>query len=99
MNWESEAEKCRRILQKSIPSEFEVPADQLPLKNHFNVLGFPTKSKILSDKELTITDCDATRLAAHIASGKWTAEEVVIAYLKRATMGHQMVGKTKSPTL
>jgi len=46
---------------------------------------------MLTETELQITETDATGLVESMAGGTWTAEEVVIAFLKRATIGHQLV--------
>ncbi|EXJ78169.1 hypothetical protein A1O3_09330 [Capronia epimyces CBS 606.96] len=89
--WESQAAICRSILDKSIVAEFRVPLNQLPSGPRLNVLHVPSESGLLSARELDITACDGTRLAEAIASGCWSAEEVTVAYLKRATIGHQMV--------
>lgn len=50
-------------------------------------------SGILSERELKITGelIDATALAADIAAGIYTSEEVSVAYCKRAAVGHQVL--------
>lgn len=46
---------------------------------------------MLSERELVITDMYATELVAEMGQGKLQAEEVVVAFLKRAVLGHQLV--------
>lgn len=89
--WETEALKCRVILANSIPKEFELPATELPPKDQLNVLNVPAESGRLSVRELQITESDGTHLVSELAAGNWTAEEVTLAYLKRATIGQQLV--------
>lgn len=91
--WELEAEKCRKILRESIPTQWLLPVDKMPSPDRLNVLGVPEESGLLSAREIEITSSDATGLVSKMGSGKWTAEEVTIAYLKRATIGHQLVSR------
>lgn len=91
-NWEAEAQICRDILDKSIQKQWVLPEDLLPSPEQTNVLDVPRKSGMLTETELQITETDATGLLEAMAKGTWTAEEVTIAFLKRATIGHQLVG-------
>ncbi|KAJ5911120.1 uncharacterized protein N7473_000423 [Penicillium subrubescens] len=90
-NWETQAQICRDILNNSIPRQWLLPVDKLPSPERTNVLGVPRESGILSERELQITETDATGLVETMAEGTWTAEEVTIAFLKRATIGHQLL--------
>lgn len=92
----AEAEKCRNILESSIVREYQLLPGKVPAETQLNVLDIPASSGLLSEEELEITDCDATKLTAQIAVGQWSAEAVTIAYLKRATIGHQTVNVTSS---
>ncbi|KAL3475281.1 amidase signature domain-containing protein [Aspergillus californicus] len=89
--WESQARKAQDILQLSIPKQWMVPANQLPPASQLNVVDFPRKSKVLTDKELAITEASATALVAAMGDGRFSAEEVVIAFLKRSVIGHQLL--------
>lgn len=91
-NWEREAQKGRDILQNSIPQQWLASADQLPPPSQKNVADFPKSSGLLSERDLQITDLSATALVADMGAGKLTAEETVVAFLKRAVLGHQLVG-------
>ncbi|KAL2832439.1 amidase signature domain-containing protein [Aspergillus cavernicola] len=89
--WETQARKAQDILQLSIPKQWMVPSHQLPSPNQLNVTDFPRKSGILTDRELAITELSATALVATMGQGRITAEEVVVAFLKRSVIGHQLL--------
>lgn len=89
--WEIQACKARKILQQSIPKQWMVPASQLPPATQLNVAGFPRTSGIFTDKELAITEMSATALVDVMGKGQLSAEEVVVAFLKRSVVGHQLV--------
>lgn len=55
------------------------------------MVDFPRESGLLSERELKITDMSATALVAEMSKGNMTAEEVVVAFLKRSVLGHQLV--------
>ncbi|RDW87885.1 hypothetical protein BP5796_03579 [Coleophoma crateriformis] len=89
--WETEAEKCRKIRADSIPEQWLLTPGQLPPPERLNVLNVPAESGIMSLKELQITETDATTLVQRMGDGDLTAEEVTIAFLKRATIGNQLL--------
>lgn len=90
--WEVKAAKGKKIQQNSIQKQWLLPEDKLPPKHRLNVLDVPKESGLLSSTELSITESSATELVKAMAAGKWTAEEVTIAFLKRATIAQQLVG-------
>ncbi|EKD21267.1 uncharacterized protein L3040_000693 [Drepanopeziza brunnea f. sp. 'multigermtubi'] len=78
------AEQLARIPQEWRLSEFP-PAGTVDVRPVISTCG------ILSARELKITgDSDATALAAAIAEGVYSAEEVAVAYCKRAALGQQL---------
>lgn len=89
--WEIQARKAKDILDNSIPKQWLLPQDKLPPADEKNVVDFPRKSGLLSERELTITETSATALVAEMGEGKLSAEEVVVAFLKRSVLGHQLV--------
>lgn len=97
--WELQAQKGRDILNDSIPKQWLAPVESLPLATEKSVIDFPRKSGLLSERELSITDLSATQLVAEMGAGKLKAEEVVVAFLKRAVLGHQMVKMIYIPRL
>ncbi|KAL4738886.1 amidase signature domain-containing protein [Aspergillus similis] len=89
--WETQARKAQYILEQSIPKQWLVPADQLPPADQLNVVDFPRKSGMLTDKELAITESSATALVSAMGEGQFSAEEVAVAFLKRSVIGHQLL--------
>lgn len=89
--WEAEAEKSRKVRTDSIREQWLLPQEKLPSSDRVNVLAIPEESGLLSQTELEITGSDATSLVQKMGEGTWSAEEVVVAFLKRATIGHQLV--------
>jgi hypothetical protein len=93
-NWQIQAQKGKDLLERSVPKQWLVPADQLPPVTQKNVTDFPRKSGLLTDRELGITELSATELTSGMGKGELTAEEVVVAFLKRSVLGHQLVRMT-----
>ncbi|TVY85059.1 putative amidase [Lachnellula suecica] len=75
--------------ESRIPSEWRLSSP--PSSNTLDVRSIPRTSGILSSKELEITgNYDATSLAQAIGSGSLTAEQVTIAFCKRAAIAQQV---------
>ncbi|KNG83128.1 glutamyl-tRNA(gln) amidotransferase subunit A [Aspergillus nomiae NRRL 13137] len=89
--WQTEALKAKTTLQSSIPTQWLLPEDKLPPSDQKNVADFPRASGLLTDRELSITEMSATALVAGMGAGRFSAEEVVVAFLKRAVLGHQLL--------
>lgn len=92
-NWDEEAKKARDVLSNSIPRQWLADPSKLPPADKLNVEDFPRESGLLSEEDLTITDMSATALVSKMGRGELTAESVVTAFLRRATLGHQLVSK------
>lgn len=90
-NWQTQAQKGKDLLNNSVPKQWLVPADQLPPVTQKNVTDFPRKSGLLTERELGITELSATELVNGMGKGELSAEEVVVAFLKRSVLGHQLV--------
>ncbi|KAJ5143015.1 uncharacterized protein N7515_001802 [Penicillium bovifimosum] len=90
-SWELKAQKGKDILTKSIPKQWLCPDEQLPPVSQKSILDFPRQSGLLSQRELDITDMSATALVAAMGKGELSAEETVVAFLKRAVLGHQLL--------
>ncbi len=75
-----------------IPAEWKLAHSDFPAEGTVDVRPVATSCGILSERELIITgeSYDATSLAAAIAKGVYSAEEVVTAFCKRAAIGHQL---------
>ncbi|KAJ5156795.1 hypothetical protein N7492_009598 [Penicillium capsulatum] len=90
-SWEHQAQKGRDILQDSIPKQWLVPAEQLPPITQKNVVDFPKLGGLLDERDLRITELSATGLVAEMGAGRLTAEDTVVAFLRRAVLGHQLL--------
>lgn len=90
-SWEAQAQSARDTLEKSIQKQWLLPADKLPSPDRLNVIDVPQECGLLSHEELQITETDATGLVEKMSLGAWTAETVLVAFMKRATIGHQLV--------
>lgn len=56
-----------------------------------DVSGIPAASSILSPEEIDITIKDATAILEKIHTGVWSAEQVCLAFCKRAAIAQQLV--------
>ena len=90
-DWDSKAQVCRDLQQASIPKQWLLPQEMLPAKTQYNVTRVPYETGILSAEELEMTEQDASGLLRKYQAGSWNVEQVTIAFLKRATIGQQLV--------
>lgn len=90
-DWQVKAQKGKDLLHNSVPKQWLVPTEQLPSVTQKNVTDFPRQSGLLTERELIITESSATELVKGMGKGGLTAEEVVVAFLKRSVLGHQLV--------
>ncbi|OQU99866.1 hypothetical protein CLAIMM_05439 [Cladophialophora immunda] len=89
--WEVKAEKCRQITRSSMNPAWVLPSEELPPPDQLNVSAFPRSCKLLTPRELEITETNAVDLVAQMANGTLTAVETVTAFLKRAHIGQQLL--------
>ena len=89
--WQIQSAKAKDILQNSIPIPWVLPENKLPPAEQKNVLDFPRQNGVLTKKDLSITEMSAGALVGEMGAGKLGAEEVVVAFLKRAVIGQQLV--------
>lgn len=89
--WQIQSAKAKDILQNSIPIPWVLPENKLPPAEQKNVLDFPRQNGVLTTKDLSITEMSAGALVGEMGAGKLGAEEVVVAFLKRAVIGQQLV--------
>lgn len=54
------------------------------------VRDIPRRSGLLSEEQLCITESSPTQLLQHLASGFWSAEVVIRAFIARATIAHHL---------
>ncbi|ODV89635.1 hypothetical protein CANCADRAFT_32828 [Tortispora caseinolytica NRRL Y-17796] len=89
--WMPKVLKARQDVIDSMAKEYMLPEDKMPSPDRLNVLKLPYEAGTMSDKELTITETPAYLLVEKMAKGELTAKETLIAYLKRATIAHQIL--------
>ncbi|KAJ5222724.1 uncharacterized protein N7469_008964 [Penicillium citrinum] len=90
-DWQVKAQKGKDLLHNSVPKQWLVPTEQLPSVTQKNVTDFPRQSGLLTEREIIITESSATELVKGMGKGGLTAEEVVVAFLKRSVLGHQLL--------
>lgn len=89
-DWKKIAESKQAERLSKIPKAWLIPEELY--KGKTNVMDIPTTCGVLSDKEVHITsDFDATGLLEKLKLGKFTSEEVTIAFCKRAAIAQQLV--------
>ncbi|KAJ1322830.1 amidase [Microdochium nivale] len=75
----------------NIPEPWRIAADRLPGPDVANVMDVPLTCGVLDDAEIRITsDFDATGLLEELRARRLTAEQVVVAFCKRAAIAHQL---------
>lgn len=92
MTWQRQAEVCRDILNSSVPKQWLASKEKLPKDDQHDVSKFPYEAGTMTEEELMITEQDGASLLKHYAEGTWSVEQVTTAFLKRAVLGHQLVG-------
>ena len=87
--WKAIAQRKRSELQSRIPSAWLLKSP--PSQDVLDVRSIPQTCSILTSHELSLTSShDATSLAEAIRSRSLTAEEVTIAFCKRAAIAQQV---------
>jgi hypothetical protein len=56
-----------------------------------NVRGVPISSRILSQKEIEITETRILELVRRLKEGIWSAQEVLNAFCRRSVIAHHLV--------
>ncbi|KAL2357109.1 acetamidase [Cryomyces antarcticus] len=88
-SWQSIAARKKEEQTSRIPKEWLLAREPSPNLN--NVLSVPRSCRLLSERELAITEnYDATALAEEIAKGRLKSVDVVTAFCKRAAIAHQL---------
>lgn len=91
LNLSDRIQPALQARQASLETSALLPGDtsSLPL----NVLNIPRTSGLLSDLELELTEqYDATSLLEKLAKQEVSAETLLVAFRKRATIAQQCVG-------
>ncbi|KAK0733619.1 amidase signature domain-containing protein [Lasiosphaeria miniovina] len=83
---EKKAQQCDKI-----PQDWRIPADKFYHSAAASVMDVPLACGLLSETEARITsDYDATALLGELKAGVWSAEQVVVAFCKRAAIAQQL---------
>ncbi|KAI3586816.1 amidase signature domain-containing protein [Fusarium oxysporum f. sp. albedinis] len=62
-----------------------------------NVVEWPYKSGQLSARQIEITDSEPSQLLKMLASGAWTAQEVLLAFIARCIIAHHLTNPLTDP--
>jgi amidase len=90
MDYQSIAAEKRLQRTNRIPNDWLIPTEMVC--DAKNLMTVPVTCGILNDTECKITsDCDATALIEKLKAGIWSAEQVTVAFCKRAAIAHQLV--------
>ncbi|KIW89464.1 uncharacterized protein Z519_09620 [Cladophialophora bantiana CBS 173.52] len=99
VDWQTKVAQKRQQCREAIPTEWQLPSDiskmlVYPLDKNPNRLfdlDIVKKSRILSERELSITEnYTVSELLANLASGEFTSVEVTTAFSKRAAIAQQL---------
>lgn len=88
-HWKELVMGKRRQQAATIPKAWILK--NLPTKDTLNVVDFSETCGLLTAKEVGITNSDVCLLLENLATSKWSAVEVTIAFAKRAIIAHQLV--------
>lgn len=92
-DYRSIAAEKQQQRQHRIPKEWLIDAEKYSQTT--NLLQVPVICGVLDEVEKQITsDHDATALLEKIKDGVWSAEQVAIAFGKRAAVAHQLVSSS-----
>ncbi|KAK5046461.1 hypothetical protein LTR84_008264 [Exophiala bonariae] len=86
-HWTVKAARGKKILEDSIPRQWLLPNP--PVVERLNVLDVPKES--MPAEQYEITELSAGALVKRMAAGGLKAEVVTTAFLKRATIGQQLI--------
>lgn len=80
---------------KRVQRQSKIPKEWLLTETYHDTTDFmdvPSECGILDDVECKITsDYDATAILEKLQAGEWSAEQVTVAFCKRAAIAHQLV--------
>ncbi|CAA7263308.1 unnamed protein product [Cyclocybe aegerita] len=88
-NWKEIAAEKKQQRDAIVPKEWLLT--NLPPPETLNVIDFPDKSGLLTERDIEITNSEVGLLLEKLAKGTWTAVEATNAFSKRAIVAHQLV--------
>jgi len=89
--WTVIAQAKRAQRASKIPESWKIPSELMPSEDTPDVQDWPVNSGFFTSSELAITESTASEVVKRIATGEWTAEEVMTAVCKRASVAQQLV--------
>lgn len=89
--WEHRAKISRDVLENSTPRQWMMDSKKLPPTDVLSVMHIIEESGMLSAEKIDMMRQRVENLTSNYQSGRWTAEAVTLAFLKRATVSHQLV--------
>ena len=90
-NWRQLAEDKRKRRDDLLPSQWIL--SNPPPTSLLDVTDIPEQSRILTEKEVEITNTLVEGLLEKIANKIWSAVEVTTAFAKRAIIAQQLVSQ------
>ena len=88
-DWKTKAETKRNAILQSIPKKWHL--DKIPSREEQKDVTGSYIQQFLSSEEIQITETDAVGIANKVASGEWSAVDVIAAFCHRAAIAHQLV--------
>ncbi|CDK28590.1 unnamed protein product [Kuraishia capsulata CBS 1993] len=90
-SWKPKIAKYNQELENSMKQEYRLPKDKFPAADEIDMVPIAKSSGLLTESELTITETSAVELCAKMAKGELTATAVLDAFVKRATIAHELL--------
>ena len=88
-NWQTVAYEQQAILREALPQQWLLKT--APPESVLNVMDVPYTSGIMTERELHLTEKDATTLIEMLAKREVTSYDLTLAFCKRATIAQQVV--------
>lgn len=88
-SWQEIALEQQEIRDSQIPKEWIL--DSLPDESVANVMNVPYTCGLMTERELELTEKDATDLLAMMAKGELKSYDLTLAFCKRAAIAQQLV--------
>lgn len=89
-NWQAVAQEEQAVLRKALPQQWILKTP--PAESVLNVMDVPYTSGIMTERELHLTEQDATTLLELLAKREVSSYDLTLAFCKRATIAQQVVG-------
>jgi amidase len=94
-DWRDVAKRVKARIDDAIPASYRIDPGLIPTDLSQSVLHLPAISRVLSSRELEITESHAYEILPKLVEKTYTSVEVTQAFCKRATIAHQAVCSSK----